>query len=115
MKETSFQLYKALQEVKSKIIPGTTWKHYKGGIYVVDGAVVDTDDGSIKVTYHRFGGPDFNIALESNIIFARPAEEWFTDVIGDADHFEPRFKQVRKVERWHTDEEIEALNNAPVV
>ena len=59
---------------------GQYWKHYKGGIYHVDGAVIDTDDGRVRVLYHRVAGPDYNPRLENMISFVRPLKEWFDTV-----------------------------------
>ena len=114
MPNTTRQLSKAIQEVRSKIPPGSTWRHYKGSIYRISDYVIDTDNGKVRVTYEKIEGPNYNYA-ESQVSFARPAEEWFTDVEREPSVFVPRFQRVQKIERWHTDDEIDQLVSARVV
>lgn len=74
---------------------GNTFKHYKGGIYVVDGFVIDTDDGNVRVLYTRVDGPGFDEFEEMGIQFARPLAQWFDEVDG-----QPRFHRVELVKSW---------------
>jgi hypothetical protein len=64
---------------------GRHWKHYKGGVYCVDGIAIDTDNGLPRVLYHRVDGPDFNPFVEANIYFVRPLSEWFDTIEVDVD------------------------------
>jgi hypothetical protein len=70
------------EKLKKAIIDigrGSIWRHYKGGVYMVDDFAIDTDDTSVRVLYHRIDGPDYGMS-ESDIRFARPLEEWFDKV-----------------------------------
>jgi hypothetical protein len=57
-----------------------TYQHYKGGIYLIEGLAIDTDDGEVRVTYQRVDGPGFNAQREAGVLYSRPFAEWF-DVI----------------------------------
>lgn len=105
----SRELLNDINEAVRHIPPGSTWKHYKGGIYRINDFVVDTDDGSIRVLYNRLAGPNFDIAIDPAITYARPFKEWFEDVESEPKTFIPRFERVQRVERWHTDEELAQL------
>ena len=87
---------------------GTTWRHYKGGTYKVLGLEIDTDDTSVRVRYHRIGGPGFHpFNNEDEIEFSRPLREWFENsgVVHQGEPV-PRFVSVQKIERFETEAEI---------
>lgn len=46
---------------------GSLWKHWKGGLYLVDGTAVHTESGERLVIYHR---------LAQKETHARPLEQW---------------------------------------
>lgn len=79
------------------------WRHYKGGLYKVDGFEIDTDDESIRVRYHRIGGPGFLRGAEDRITWSRPLREWL-ETVGDTPRFEPAYF----IQRYETKAEIEA-------
>lgn len=87
---------------RGAVRPGSTWKHYKGGIYEVVDLAIDTVDGSVRVTYQRIEGPDYHPLSEPGIFYSRPLSEWFDKISvqqGDGsipDDVEPRFKEVFK-------------------
>lgn len=47
------------------------WKHFRGGIYIVDGVGIDTVTGGRLVIYH---------SVDNGDIFCRPLPEWFDSV-----------------------------------
>lgn len=66
----------ALTSAKEKIKFGSTWTHYKGGIYRVIGHIIDTDDGQVRIHYYRVGGPEFDKVAESGVTFVRKLDEF---------------------------------------
>lgn len=68
-----------LKLAKTQNLVGNTFKHYKGGIYTVTGLCIDTDDGEVRVLYHRVGGPEFDAIAEDGISFVRPLAEFNPD------------------------------------
>ena len=60
-----------LYEAKRAIKIGGKYRHYKGGIYIVDNIAVDTDSGFTVVVYHN----------EINEYFVRRASEWLETVM----------------------------------
>jgi hypothetical protein len=101
----SSKTVKAIETIGSVNIPwGSTWRHYKGGVYVVDYIGIDTTAGDAVVIYHRIDGPDYNHSIEQDLIFSRPVSEWFDDVVvrelNDEDLTVKRFVKVRRVEVW---------------
>lgn len=71
------------------------WKHYKGGVYTVDGFDLDTDDGTARVRYHRIAGPDFDHLTEAGLTYSRPVAEWFTEADVYASHEDKGHKVAR--------------------
>ena len=58
------------------ITEGSLWSHYKGGIYMVTGFLLETHHGGFLVLYRRVGGPNFDAVEERHQQFGRPPEEW---------------------------------------
>jgi hypothetical protein len=52
------------------------FQHYKGGVYQVDRLTIDTDTATLRVTYHRIDGPNFDAEAEEGITFDRRIEEF---------------------------------------
>lgn len=63
----------------SPVKVGEIYKHYKGGIYVVTCLALDTDTSTLRVSYVRIGGPNFDAVAENGITFSRRIEEWTPD------------------------------------
>lgn len=77
-------------------LPGSRWKHYKGGIYSVDFIGVHSSTGELEVCYHSLKDED---SIEC--LWIRPLCEWnqviameegrvvnrFTPISGDDQHF----------------------------
>lgn len=55
---------------------GMVFNHHKGGIYQVRELTIDTDNGALRVSYFRIGGPNYDEYAEAGIIFSRRIEEW---------------------------------------
>jgi hypothetical protein len=100
MKKDSRELARMIASGHSRIPAGTTWRHYKGGIYRVNGFIVNTDTDNLMIKYNRIDGPDFEPVTEQYIEFARPIGEWFDDVEESPGVFVPRFKQVKAERLW---------------
>jgi hypothetical protein len=94
------ELVRAIQKAYPRVPASTTWRHYKGGIYRVNGFIVNTEDGSLMIKYNRIDGPDFNPVDEQFLEYARPLDEWFDDVEAEPGVFTPRFKEVKAQRRW---------------
>lgn len=60
---------------------GECYKHFKGGIYLIDGIARHTETGEMFVIYHRLCGDPR--------IWARPLE-MFTDMVNG----QPRFERI---------------------
>lgn len=100
------ELLKDAEESVKRVV----YKHYKGEIYEVLGVVFNTETEEVDIRYKRIGGPGYNYAYgEFYIEYVRPYKQWFEDVEPEPGTFVPRFQKVRKIERWHTDSEIEEL------
>lgn len=69
----------ALTTARAMVPTYTRWRHKKGGLYLVTGHEVDSDDGLIRVVYKRVGGPGFVRLTELDISFSRPIAEWTPD------------------------------------
>lgn len=99
-----------LNAAKALDLQYKTFKHYGGGVYIVDGFVIDTDDGEVRVLYSRVGGPDFDAAVEMEIQFVRPLAEFIGEVTlveDDKSTTGPRFQRARRVESWVVDGEAD--------
>lgn len=70
-----------------KVPIGSTWQHYKGGVYVVRGYTFGTDEGELLIRYQRVGGPGFVAIEESYIEYARPLTEWFNILMANTKRF----------------------------
>lgn len=73
------QANKTLNEARSITPVGFIYKHKKGGVYVVVGHALLTDNGEAAVLYRRLYGPEFDPVDEASITFARPLSEWTAD------------------------------------
>lgn len=75
------------------------WKHYKGGVYSVEGIAFDTAAGEATVIYRRIDGPNFDMFTESEIKYTRLYSEWLSTVEVDG-VTQQRFVPVYKKEFW---------------
>jgi hypothetical protein len=108
-RESSVGLQKKIDAAAFEIKAMSTWKHYKGGIYTVKGFAIDTTTGEVSVIYNRQDGNP--VYQEGHIDFVRPYKEWFEDVEVQPKVFIPRFRRVRQIPQWMTDDEIENLRS----
>jgi hypothetical protein len=110
-KHTTKQINDALSIAYSELPPGSTWLHYKGGIYSILGFTVSTDTGDLLVRYRRIDGTDYDYENEFDIEYSRPIYEWLDEIPtpygcdADGNMIIPpghitRFERVRKVEMW---------------
>lgn len=92
-----------LELARAEVPESSTWRHYKGGVYMIEGHTVLTDHDAIGVIYRRVDGPGFHPLLDPKVTFCRPLREWFEDadtsVMGEAVTTK-RFIRVQKVETW---------------
>lgn len=97
-------------DAEQRFMSVEAWRHYKGGLYKVEGFEIDTDDESIRVRYRRIDGPGFKRGLDDRITWSRPLAEWFDKVStrGCAGIAHARFEPVYRIERYETKAEIEA-------
>lgn len=61
-----------LAEARASVTPGTTWRHYKGGEYVIADLVVAEHNNELLVIYSPL--------KRSGISFARPFTEWLDEI-----------------------------------
>lgn len=106
-KLTTKQLRKALDNAMEDIRERShdrTFRHYKGGIYKVEGVVWLTEGEVVGVVYFRIDGPGYDrCANEKEIKFVRPFAEFTGTVslrVRGAPKRQPRFAPAVKVERW---------------
>ena len=64
-------------------LPGSTWRHYKGGLYTIVDVADNTETGELLVIYR---GPDGKV-------WARPMDLWYDKSLGDMGGV-PRFTLV---------------------
>lgn len=108
MNSKTDELNSQLENARKQVVPGTTWKHYKGGIYEVIDSVILTENGLPGILYFRIAGPGFSAHLESEICFVRPLEEWFDTIEEDIDgttHCLQRFEKCVRRNVWVTGDE----------
>lgn len=78
----------------------STFQHYKGGVYVVDDVVINTDTLEPDVVYHRISGDGFNQFDELEIKYSRPLKQWFERVDNrDTNDAVTRFIHVKLVHK----------------
>jgi len=77
MRLTTQDLAEKLQQAACKAPVGSVWLHFKGGVYLVTGHSVETENTTTMIHYRRIGGDGFNAIDEANIVFARPVLSWF--------------------------------------
>lgn len=68
-----------LDDARNLVPMNSCWRHKHGGLYQVTGYHIDTDNGEVRVHYHRVGGPGFDPVAEVQINFSRPIAEWTVD------------------------------------
>jgi hypothetical protein len=108
MTETAKELTKKLNRARNEIHAGSTWKHYKGGIYSIKGTAISTIDGEVCIKYNKIASDETELhtaLLESEIEYVRPYREWFEDVEQDPGVFIPRFRRCKQVKRWEVEDE----------
>jgi hypothetical protein len=68
-----------LADARCKLPIGSTWRHKKGGLYMIMGCGFDTEHARVNIHYFRIGGPGFDEKAERGIIFDRPLFMWTPD------------------------------------
>jgi len=76
---SSEELNAALTEARTAFPVASRWRHKKGSSYMILGHVIDADDGSVRVHYGRYDGPNYDPAAERDISFVRKISEWTVD------------------------------------
>lgn len=69
------ELETKLAAAKKQVKPGSKWRHYKGGEYVIKDIVVQEEDNALAVVYQPLAHP--------NICFTRPLLVWDEQVEWD--------------------------------
>lgn len=69
-----------LQFARSVWPVGSVLQHYKGGMYLITGHCLYTEDSQVHIIYRRLSGNKFNSVEEATIEFSRPASQ-FSDII----------------------------------
>lgn len=69
------------------VTKGDYYRHYKGGLYCVDGFATHTETGDLLVLYHEVGNANFT--------WARPIEHW----LSPTQHGYERFKRETQYEQ----------------
>lgn len=77
---------KVIKGIKGDYIMEGWYKHYKGGIYYVDGVVIHSETLQQMVLYHSQDKP--------NLQWVRPHSMFFEDVITENDEIVQRFKKI---------------------
>lgn len=62
------ELEKKLTDARKHIVPGSKWRHYKGGEYAIKDIVVQEEDNELAVVYTSLAHPD--------VSFMRPLSVW---------------------------------------
>lgn len=72
-KRTYEELENEITAVKKVIIPGSKWRHYKGGEYTITDIIVQEEDNALAVVYQPFEHP--------TVRFTRPVSVWGETVV----------------------------------
>ena len=67
-KLTYKELETKLANARLHVVPGSKWRHYKGGEYIIQDIAVSEEDNELAVMYAPIGRPE--------IIFVRPLSVW---------------------------------------
>tara|TARA_B100000508_G_C11453906_1_gene275676 strand:- start:287 stop:625 length:339 start_codon:yes stop_codon:yes gene_type:complete len=86
-KKTTQELLEMFKEAEEKAPSGSTWDHYKGGMYIVLGHGFHTETEEMLVQYQRLDGPGYNASAERLIWYSRPLDVW----LSENDDGQPRF------------------------
>ena len=62
------ELERQIKDAKESIIPGSKWRHYKGGEYTIKDIVVMEENQSLAVVYTSIAHP--------TVSFVRPLTVW---------------------------------------
>jgi hypothetical protein len=66
------QLIDMLTAARSRVEPGTTWRHYKGGEYVANNVVLIEATDEVSVLYSS--------VLRPEVFFVRPMQSWLETI-----------------------------------
>lgn len=69
------ELEAKLAAARNQVKPGSKWRHYKGGEYVIKDIVVQEEDNELAVIYQPLAHPD--------VCFTRPLLVWDEQVDWD--------------------------------
>ena len=83
-KLTYVELEAKLAAARKHVVPGTIWRHYKGGEYTVKDIVVQEKDNALAVVYEPL--------LHPKVRFTRPLLVW-DEVVKWDDETVQRFTQ----------------------
>ncbi|MGB4800840.1 MAG: DUF1653 domain-containing protein [Candidatus Saccharimonadales bacterium] len=84
-KKTIRELQEMLAEATELVRPGSTWRHYKGGVYVVSCLAFNEETLDIKVIYQPVEAPE--------IFFTRQLVVWLESVEWEGATL-PRFEHI---------------------
>jgi hypothetical protein len=79
------ELEKQISDAKKQIVPGTKWRHYKGGEYTIKDIVVLEETQSLAVIYTSNAHP--------TVSFARPLSVWSEQIECDGQTID-RFSRI---------------------
>lgn len=70
--KTYMELEEVLRNASNKVVKGAAYRHYKGGIYIVQNMAIVESNEDIAVLYVSETNP--------TVIFVRPLQSWLEDV-----------------------------------